>query len=92
MAEHHGGSSPVSSTPQISGMRMLRGLPVMASATSRPPTPIASMPSEPHAGVCESDPIIVLPGLPNRCMCVGCETPLPALEYQSPKRRHAERR
>ena len=57
---------------------------MIASATSSPPTPIASMPSEPPAGVCESEPIMVLPGIPNRCMCVGCETPLPGLEYQRP--------
>lgn len=71
---------------------MVSGFPVIASATSRPPTPIASIPSEPQAGVCESEPIIVLPGAPKRCMCVGCETPLPGWEYQSPNRRLAERR
>ena len=69
---------------------MVSGLPVMASATSRPPTPMASIPSAPPAGVCESDPIMVFPGLPNRCMWVGCETPLPGLEYQSPNLRQAE--
>src|SRR5579875_3387158 len=61
-------------------------------AASIPPTPIASMPSEPAAHVCESDPAIVAPGLPNRCMCTGCETPLPALENHSPNRWQADRR
>ena len=42
--------------------------------------------------MCESEPDIVLPGTPKRCMCVGCETPLPGLEYHSPKRAHADRR
>lgn len=64
----------------------------MASATSRPPTPIASMPRLPAAQVCESEPARVEPGLPKCSMWVGCETPLPGPEYQSPNRRAAERR
>lgn len=54
--------------------------------------PIASMPSEPAAQVWESEPNSVLPGTPKRCMCTGCETPLPGLENQRPHFRHAERR
>ena len=73
-------------------MRMCSGRPEIANATSSPPTPIASMPSEPAAGVCESDPTIVLPGIPKRCMCVGCDTPLPGLENHSPNRWAAVRR
>ena len=53
---------------------------------------MASMPSDPAAQVCESDPTSVAPGTPKRCMCVGCETPLPGLENHSPNRRAAERR
>ena len=64
----------------------------MAVATSMPPSPIASMPSDPAAGVWLSEPTIVLPGIPNRCMWVGWETPLPALEYHSPNRWQADRR
>src|ERR1700761_1827052 len=92
LAEHHCGSSPSSLTPQIWGMRMCSGRPVIASATSNPPTPIASMPSDPAAGVCESEPTMVLPGIPNRCMCVGCDTPLPGLENHSPNLCAAVRR
>jgi hypothetical protein len=90
LAEHHGGRSPVSRTPQICGIRMYSGWPAMASATSRPPTPMASMPSEPAAQVCESDPTMLLPGLPKRCMCVGWDTPLPGLENHRPKRPAAD--
>ncbi len=53
---------------------------------------MASMPSEPAAGVWLSLPTIVAPGTPKRCMCVGCETPLPGLENHIPNRRAAERR
>ena len=45
------GSSPISRTPQICGIWIYNGLPAMASATSRPPTPTVSMPSEPTAQV-----------------------------------------
>ena len=88
----HAGSSPVSSTPQTCGMVMCSGSPAIAIATSSPPTPIASIPSDPAAGVCESDPTIVLPGTPRRCMCTAWLTPLPGWEYQTPNRRQALRR
>ena len=48
-------------------------------------------PRDPAAGVWLSDPTIVLPGMPKRCMWVGWETPLSGLEYQSPNRWQAER-
>jgi hypothetical protein len=64
----------------------------MARATSIPPTPIAGMPSEPAAGMCESEPTMVFPGTPNRFMWVGCETPLPGLQNHSPNRCAAVRR
>ncbi len=86
MALTHGGSAPVSRTPQISGIVTYSGSPAIAIATSRPPTPMASMPSEPAAQVCESDPASDAPGRPNLCMCTGWETPLPGREYQSPNR------
>ena len=71
---------PVSRTPQISGIVTYSGSPAIAIATSRPPAPIASMPSDPAAQVCESEPASDAPGRPNRCMCTGCETPLPGRE------------
>ena len=61
-------------------------------ATSRPPAPIANMPSEPAAQVWLSDPRRVLPGTPKRCIWTGWLTPLPGLLYHSPKRWHALRR
>ena len=92
MALTHGGSSPVSLTPRISGIVRYSGSPAIAIATSRPPTPMASMPSDPAAQVCESEPASEAPGRPNRCMCTGCETPLPGRENHSPNRWQAERR
>jgi hypothetical protein len=88
----HGGSAPVSRTPQICGIVTYSGSPAIAIATSRPPTPMASMPSEPAAHVCESDPASDAPGRPNRSMCTGCETPLPGREYQTPNRWQADLR
>ena len=64
----------------------------MAMATSSPPTPTASMPSEPAAHVWESEPASDAPGTPNRCMCTGWDTPLPGLEYHRPNRWHADRK
>ena len=91
-ADTHGRSSLVSRTPQTSGIRRWTGSPAIARATSMPPTPIASIPSDPAAGVWLSLPTMVAPGIPNRSMWTGWETPLPGLEYQMPNRRHAERR
>ena len=65
-AAHHGPSLLVSFTPITFGYGMRKGLPAIASATSRPPAPIASMPMPPPVGVCESEPIRVLPGTPKR--------------------------
>ena len=56
----------------------------MTMAISRPPTPIASMPSAPAAHVWESEPIIVAPGRPKRAWWTGWDTPLPARENHSP--------
>ena len=41
----------------------------MATATSMPPAPMASMPSAPPVGVWLSEPMSVLPGLPKRSKC-----------------------
>ncbi|CAM5538751.1 hypothetical protein SANTM175S_06848 [Streptomyces antimycoticus] len=50
----------------------------MASATSRPPVPIASMPRvAAGAGMGVRTGKGFPPGAPKWCMCVGWETPLP---------------
>ena len=41
----------------------------MATATSMPPAPMASMPSARRVGVWLSEPMSVLPGLPKRSKC-----------------------
>ena len=92
MALTQAGSSPVSSTPQISGMVTYSGWPAIAIAISSPPTPIASIPSAPAAQVCESEPIRTAPGRPKCAWCTGWETPLPAFENHSPNRRAADSR
>ena len=56
------GSSPARRTPQISGIVRCSGSPAIAMATSSPPAPIASMPSDPAAQVWLSEPSSVLPG------------------------------
>ena len=83
------GQLPDEPTPQICGIARWNGSPAIAIATSSPPAPIASMPSDPAAHVWLSEPSSVLPGMPKRCMCTGWLTPLPGLLYQSPKRWHA---
>ena len=55
-------SSPVRRTPISFGQRTLKGLPVMTSTASAPPTPMATMPSPPAFGVWLSVPIIIPPG------------------------------
>ena len=55
-------SEPVSLTPITFGQRTLNGKPVITSTASAPPTPMATMPSPPALGVCESVPIIIPPG------------------------------
>ena len=53
---------PVRRTPMTFGQRTLNGNPVITSTASAPPTPMATMPSPPALGVCESVPIIIPPG------------------------------
>ena len=55
-------SRPVSFTPMIFGIFSSHGIPAITSTASAPPTPIATMPSPPAFGVCESVPIIMPPG------------------------------
>jgi hypothetical protein len=55
-------SLPVSRTPTSLGCRTSHGSPDIASAQSAPPTPMASIPSPPPLGVCESAPIMRPPG------------------------------
>ena len=50
-------------------MAMWYAPPPMATATSMPPAPKASMPSPPPVGVWLSEPISVLPGMPKRSRC-----------------------
>ena len=65
-AETQSESFPVSFIPTILGYFILYGIPAMATATSRPPAPIANAPIPPAVGVWLSEPISVLPGQANR--------------------------
>ena len=56
----------------------------MATATSMPPAPKASMPMPPPVGVWLSEPMSVLPGLPKRSSCTWWQIPLPGRENQTP--------
>jgi hypothetical protein len=60
------GSDPTSSTPWISGAAVANVYPAIATATSRPPAPIARLPTAPAAEVCESAPTSTAPGRENR--------------------------
>ena len=62
------GSSPVNLMPKILGILVMKGSPIMARATSRPPVPMANIPIEPAATVWESEPRRVFPGIPKRSM------------------------
>ncbi len=58
----HPESLPVRWTPISWGCSTSHGSPAITSPASAPPTPIASIPSPPPLGVCESVPIIRPPG------------------------------
>ena len=60
-----GWSFPVRLTLMTLGIFSLIGTPVMAVATSIPPTPIHNIPMEPPCGVWLSPPMLILPGAPN---------------------------
>ncbi|EPX76166.1 hypothetical protein Salmuc_01949 [Salipiger mucosus DSM 16094] len=66
--------------PPEPGIGMQSGSRVMASATSIPPAPMASIPSEPAPVVWLSEPTRLWPGTPKHSMCTGCEIPLPGPE------------
>src|SRR5919206_323720 len=63
---HGRASSPSSRTSTTSGQAISYGWPAMATATSRPPAPIAIMPSAPLVVVCESAPMRMSPGRAKR--------------------------
>jgi len=65
----HGLSSPVSHTRTTCGIVRKYGPPPMATATSSPPAPIASMPAAPQSGVWLSLPSTKSPGFENVSMC-----------------------
>jgi len=56
-------SLPVRWMPISLGCSTSQGSPAIASPQSAPPTPMASMPSPPAFGVCESAAIISVPGV-----------------------------
>ena len=69
LALTQGGNWPVKLTLNMRGMLIKYAPPAMATATSMPPAPMASMPSAPPVGVWLSEPISVLPGFPKRSRC-----------------------
>src|SRR3989449_5943226 len=79
----HGWSSPVSHTLTTSGIVKEYGPPPSATATSRPPAPIASMPAAPQSGVWLSVPSSVCPGTEKLSRCTWWQMPLPGLEKRS---------
>ena len=56
---------PVRFTLYIFGIVIWYAPPAMATATSSPPAPMASIPIPPPVGVWLSEPIKVFPGIPN---------------------------
>ncbi len=56
----------------------------MATATSSPPDPMASMPVEPQSGVWLSVPRTSWPGTLNDSKWTWWQMPLPGLENQEP--------
>ena len=56
----------------------------MATATSRPPAPMASIPAAPQVGVWLSEPSRVWPGMEKRSSCTWWHMPLPGRENQMP--------
>ena len=56
----------------------------MATATSSPPAPMASIPAAPQVGVWLSEPRSVSPGRLKRSSCTWWQMPLPGRENQTP--------
>ncbi len=80
LAATQGWSSPVRCTPTTLGIITLKGPPAMATATSRPPAPMASMAAPPEVGVWLSEPRRVSPGELKRSRCTWWQMPLPGRE------------
>ena len=80
LALTQGESWPESSTFVIEGILIWYSPPPMATATSMPPAPKASIPMPPPVGVWLSEPIRVLPGAPKRSRCSWWQMPLPGRE------------
>ena len=68
------------------GMVRRMGTPVIAVATSIPPTPMHSIPMEPPWGVWLSPPMESFPGAPNLATWTAWQIPLPGLETCTPYR------
>ncbi len=84
LAEQPGRSAPVRCTLTTRGITRGMGRPVMAVATSIPPTPMQSIPMAPPWGVWLSPPISSLPGAPNRAIWTAWQTPFPGRERYAP--------
>ncbi len=65
LAEEYLFNLPLNSTFTICGIIILYSPPAMATATSSPPAPIASIPIPPQVGVWLSEPRSVSPGTEN---------------------------
>lgn len=61
------GRDPVNSIRHTSGIKILKGIPAIAAATTRPPLATANIPSAPAPGVWLSQPRSVAPGRPKYC-------------------------
>ena len=81
---------PVSRTLTTFGIFSRMGTPVMAVATSMPPTPMPSIPMAPPWGVWLSPPMQILPGTPKRAACTAWQMPLPGRETHTPHFRAAD--
>ena len=90
LAVTHGANRPVSQTRTTGGIVRKYGPPPIATATSRPPAPIASMPAAPQSGVWLSVPSSVWPGIENDSMCTWWQMPLPGLEKSAPYLRETD--
>ena len=83
---HPGFREPVRFTFTTRGMVRRIGTPVIAVATSIPPTPIQSMPIAPPCGVWLSPPTLTFPGIPNLATWTAWQIPFPGLETWTPNR------
>ena len=84
LAVTQGRSRPCRFTRTTCGQAKKKGPPAMATATSSPPAPIASMPTAPAVGVWLSLPRSVHPGRVRRSRCTWWQMPLPGFEKRTP--------